>query len=91
MMKDVLHGKQVLLVLDDMWSPGVWTKVLKVPFQSFRADTRVLITTRDGRIAQQMDAVYTHKVQLLSDEDAWSLLCKVFLFSCSCINGLYIV
>ncbi|KAK1272753.1 putative disease resistance protein RGA1 [Acorus gramineus] len=77
MMRDVLRGKQVLLVLDDMWGPEVWTKVLRVPFQSFTADTRVLITTRDVRVAKKVGAVYTHQVKVLPDEDAWSLLCKV--------------
>ncbi|KAK1297489.1 putative disease resistance protein RGA1 [Acorus calamus] len=77
MMKDVLHGKQVLLVLDDMWGPEVWTKLLRVPFQCFTADTRVLITTRDVSVARKVGAVYTHQAEVLPDEHAWSLLSKV--------------
>ncbi|KAK1295949.1 putative disease resistance RPP13-like protein 3 [Acorus calamus] len=74
MMRNVLLGKHVLLVLDDLWSDRVWNEVLRVPFQNFTADTRVLITTRDEGIARQMKAVYKHEVKVLPDEDAWSLL-----------------
>ncbi|KAK1269403.1 Disease resistance protein RGA2 [Acorus gramineus] len=80
----LLGGKRVLLVLDDLWSNQVWEECLRVPFHSFcNPDSRVLITARNGEIARQMGAVYTHEMKLLSDDDGLSLLhkvCLLFLF-----------
>ncbi|KAK1317076.1 putative disease resistance protein RGA1 [Acorus calamus] len=77
-MNEVLAGRQFLLVLDDLWSNGIWEDCLRIPFNCFTAESRVLITTRNEEIARQMGAVYIHKMQGLSDDDdAWSLLCKV--------------
>ncbi|KAK1317074.1 putative disease resistance RPP13-like protein 1 [Acorus calamus] len=77
-LKTLLGGKRILLVLDDLWSNQVWEECLRVPFHCFcNQDSRVLITTRNGEIARQMGAVYTHQMELLSDNDGFSLLCKV--------------
>ncbi|KAK1272749.1 putative disease resistance protein RGA3 [Acorus gramineus] len=59
-MEKLIHGKHVLVVLDDLWSDGVWKDGLRVPFQALTAESRVLITTRDQGTARQMKAVYTH-------------------------------
>ncbi|KAK1271355.1 putative disease resistance RPP13-like protein 1 [Acorus gramineus] len=76
-MKSVLSGKRFLLVLDDLWSDQVWKDCLRVPLHDSTSDSMVLITTRNGEIATQMGAAYTHEMGVLSDDDAWSVLCKV--------------
>ncbi|KAK1283714.1 putative disease resistance RPP13-like protein 1 [Acorus calamus] len=75
-MKEVLSGNRFLLILDDLWSDEAWKDCLRVPFDGFTADSRVLITTRNGEIAAQMGAAHTHEMKVLSDDDAWSVLCK---------------
>jgi len=73
-----LTGKKLLLVMDDVWNHTAWNDVLEVPFVMAAAEgSRVLITTRDGRVAQRMRAEYPyHRVDKLGPEDAWSLMKK---------------
>lgn len=71
-----LTGKTILLVMDDMWSVSAWKDVLRTPLTSAVArGSRVLITTRDERVAREMKAIKPyHRVDKLLPEDAWSLL-----------------
>ncbi|KAK1297019.1 putative disease resistance protein RGA3 [Acorus calamus] len=78
LLMEVLRGNQFLLVLDDLWSDQVWEDCLRDPFRDCMSSTsKVLITTRKRKIAGQMRAAYIHEMKGLSDNDAWSLLCKV--------------
>ncbi|KAM3296671.1 hypothetical protein ACQJBY_038825 [Aegilops geniculata] len=71
-----LKGKKLFLVLDDVWNHGAWDNVLKTPLANVVAQgSRVLITTRDERVARGMKAVHpNHHVDKLEEKDAWSLL-----------------
>ncbi|XP_044390764.1 uncharacterized protein [Triticum aestivum] len=73
-----LTGKKVLLVMDDVWNHAAWEDVLERPFVLAAAQgSRVLITTRNERVAQAMGAEHPyHRVNKLGPEDAWSLLKK---------------
>ncbi|KAI4979018.1 hypothetical protein ZWY2020_015771 [Hordeum vulgare] len=75
---NTLTGKKLFLVLDDVWNHGAWDDVLKTPLSNVVArGSRVLITTRDERVARGMKAVLPyHHVDKLEEEDAWSLLKK---------------
>ncbi|XP_038970913.1 putative disease resistance protein RGA4 [Phoenix dactylifera] len=77
MLSELLGNKKFFVVLDDVWDAQVWDKLLRNPLQSGLADSRILITTRNINIAQQMGAIYTHMVDKLSREDGWSLICKM--------------
>ncbi|KAI4979029.1 hypothetical protein ZWY2020_015782 [Hordeum vulgare] len=78
-----LKGKKLFLVLDDVWDYGAWDDVLKTPLANIVAQgSRVLVTTRDERVARRMKAVLPyHHVDKLEDEDAWSLLKKQIISS----------
>ncbi|KAF7082585.1 hypothetical protein CFC21_086449 [Triticum aestivum] len=78
-----LTGKKLLLVLDDVWSHGAWGNVLEIPLANVVArGSRVLVTTRDERVARGMKAVLPyHHVDKLEEEDAWSLLKKQMVSS----------
>ncbi|ONK62533.1 uncharacterized protein A4U43_C07F5070 [Asparagus officinalis] len=65
-----------MFVLDDVWDVSVWEMLLRNPLSVGVVGSRVLVTTRDERVANRMRAVYCHKVDILSPEDGWSLLCK---------------
>ncbi|KAM3296673.1 hypothetical protein ACQJBY_038827 [Aegilops geniculata] len=73
-----LKGKKLFLVLDDVWNHGAWDDVLKAPLANDVArGSRVLVTTRDERVARGMKAVLPyHHVDKLEEEDAWLLLKK---------------
>uniref|UniRef100_A0A453MX87 Disease resistance protein RGA3 n=1 Tax=Aegilops tauschii subsp. strangulata TaxID=200361 RepID=A0A453MX87_AEGTS len=73
-----LTGKKLLLVLDDVWSHEAWGDVLEIPLaNTLVRGSRVLLTTRDERVARGMKAVLPyHHVDKLKEEDAWSLLKK---------------
>ncbi|KAI4979038.1 hypothetical protein ZWY2020_015791 [Hordeum vulgare] len=73
-----LKGKKLFLVLDDVWDHEAWDDVLKTSLSNVVAQgSRVLVTTRDERVARRMKAVLPyHHVDKLEEEDAWSLLKK---------------
>jgi NB-ARC domain/Rx N-terminal domain len=73
-----VRGKKFLLVLDDVWaeSQAVWHDLLRAPLMSGADGSRLLITTRDERVANRMWAAKLHHVERLCDEDGWSLLIK---------------
>ncbi|KAM0825863.1 hypothetical protein ACQ4PT_069252 [Festuca glaucescens] len=77
-LKDALRGKKLLLVMDDVWDHRAWDNVLKIPFVDAAAEgSRVLVTTRDARVARGMKVVPPfHYIDKLDDDDAWSLLKK---------------
>ncbi|KAF7082587.1 hypothetical protein CFC21_086450 [Triticum aestivum] len=78
-----LKGKKLFLVLDDVWNHGAWGDVLKTPLDNVVArGSRVLITTRDEKVARGMKAELPyHHVDKLEEEDAWSLLKKQIVSS----------
>ncbi|XP_078148471.1 putative disease resistance protein RGA3 [Carex rostrata] len=77
-LKRLVQGKKFLLVLDDVWeeSRAVWNSLLRAPMSGGAHGSRLLVTTRDDRVADGMRAAKLHRVEKLSDEDGWSLLLK---------------
>ncbi|KAF3325245.1 disease resistance RPP13-like protein 1 [Carex littledalei] len=76
-----VNGKKFFLVLDDVWaeSRAVWDDLLRAPMSSGAHGSRLLVTSRDERVANGMRATKSHRVEKLSDEDGWSLLIKQVL------------
>ncbi|KAJ3684132.1 hypothetical protein LUZ61_013296 [Rhynchospora tenuis] len=74
----LVQNKKFFLVLDDVWpeSQDVWNGLLREAMIGGARGSRLLVTTRDDRVARFFQATTTHHVQKLSDEDAWSLLAK---------------
>ncbi|TVU23010.1 hypothetical protein EJB05_32736, partial [Eragrostis curvula] len=77
-----LAGSKFLVVLDDVWSDGAWTCVLRDPIVGAarqQPGSRVVVTTRNNELVKNMvgtTANSQHHVQPMDDEDAWSLLKK---------------
>jgi WD40 repeat protein len=69
-LREILHEKHVLLILDDVWSVdhAVALNVVSAP-------GRLLITTRNSEILAGLDA-YEFRVGLLTPEEALKLLAK---------------
>ncbi|XP_078162373.1 putative disease resistance protein RGA3 [Carex rostrata] len=78
LLERLVRGKQFLLVMDDVWeeSQVVWDGLLRAPMSGGGHGSRLLITTQDERVANQMRAIKSHRVDKLSLEDGWSLLTK---------------
>nr|CAD1843650.1 unnamed protein product [Ananas comosus var. bracteatus] len=71
-----LGGRSIFLVLDDVWRSDVWTDLLRNPLQNGAASGCVLVTTRDQNVAMRMGAKHIHRVEKMSVDSGWALLCK---------------
>jgi hypothetical protein len=62
-------------VLDDLWEYDVWTNLLRTPLD-VAAQITILVTTRHDTVAKAIGVGHMHRVELLSEEVGWELLCK---------------
>ncbi|EYU21495.1 hypothetical protein MIMGU_mgv1a026517mg [Erythranthe guttata] len=81
-----ISGKKFLLVLDDVWTEDdtKW-KPLKNAIKSGGHGSKVLVTTRNERVAIMMMGEFIkndqmiHRLGVLNDEHCWSLFCRIAL------------
>ncbi|GAA0160310.1 antimicrobial response protein [Lithospermum erythrorhizon] len=73
-----ISGKKFLLVLDDVWNEDerLW-EPLRNSLENGECGSRVLVTTRNEKVAIMMGSAYLHRLGLLSDVDCWSLFKKI--------------
>ncbi|RVW28342.1 putative disease resistance RPP13-like protein 1 [Vitis vinifera] len=74
-LSDALAGKRFLLVLDDVWNKnyGDWV-LLRSPFSTGAAGSKIIVTTRDAEVARMMAGSDNyHYVKALSYDDCWSV------------------
>ncbi|CAL5331161.1 unnamed protein product [Camellia sinensis] len=76
-LKQALAGKKFLIVLDDVWTKKYndWND-LSSPFNDGAQGSKVVVTTRSRDVARMMATVELHDVEILSDEDCWSLFAQ---------------
>ncbi|KAL5707524.1 hypothetical protein ACHQM5_018418 [Ranunculus cassubicifolius] len=71
-----LTRMRYLVVLDDMWNVEDWG-LLKSAFPDGITGSKVILTTRNKKIAAEADPRSHHfEPQILSEDDAWDLLSK---------------
>ena len=78
-LKGSLGDKKFLLVLDDVWEKGCseWDR-LRIPLLDAGKGSKVVVTTRNTKVAAVMQAVHPHYLLgELSAEDCWSLFKKL--------------
>ncbi|XP_028069935.1 putative disease resistance RPP13-like protein 1 [Camellia sinensis] len=76
-LKQALAGKKFLIVLDDVWNKKYndWND-LSSPFNDGAQGSKVVVTTRSRDVARMMATVELHDIEILSDEDCWSLFAQ---------------
>ncbi|KAL5198417.1 hypothetical protein ABZP36_001929 [Zizania latifolia] len=74
LLRSYLEGKKFLLVIDDVWGENVWDGRLEIQAQHGSPGSRVLVTTRDERVARRMGAIHLHRVKRMNEDDGWWLL-----------------
>nr|GMC70897.1 disease resistance protein At4g27190-like [Ipomoea batatas] len=68
---NTLKGKRFLLILDDIWE-GVYLNDVGIsPLEDH--DSKVILTTRNFRVCQEMCTDIEFEICRLSDEEAWKL------------------
>ncbi|KAJ4973700.1 hypothetical protein NE237_006874 [Protea cynaroides] len=70
-----IDGKHFLLVLDDVWNenPMEWDP-LRLSLKSGARGSKIIVTTRNERVADIMGTTYVYNLGILSDKACWSLL-----------------
>ncbi|KAG6671094.1 hypothetical protein I3843_Q016100 [Carya illinoinensis] len=72
-----LNGKKFLLVLDDVWSEKpIHQEFLSQLLHYGTRGSTILVTTRNDSVASAMHAIATHHLDLLRENDCWSLFEK---------------
>ncbi|XP_077237406.1 putative disease resistance protein RGA3 [Tasmannia lanceolata] len=78
-LQDVLKDQRFLIVLDDVWYENQihshWVS-LRAPFGVGAKGSKIIITTRDERVARTMAAIRSHHLEVLSDDDCWKLFTR---------------
>ncbi|XXG50863.1 hypothetical protein AAC387_Pa02g4769 [Persea americana] len=69
-----VDNRKILLVLDDVWNENetLWEN-LRVPLKDAARGSRILVTTRNRKVAEVMETTHIHDLHILSDSDCWKL------------------
>lgn len=72
-----LKGKKFFLVLDDVWNENraIWEKAC-LPLKAGRSGSKVLVTTRNQRVAEITGTKPPYQLRRLSENDCWTLFCR---------------
>ncbi|KAM6547062.1 hypothetical protein CsatB_027798 [Cannabis sativa] len=72
-----LKGKKFLIVLDDVWEDDyvLWTDMMK-PFKDGARGSKIMVTTRNEKVADIIRTVDTHHLRELSEDECWALFVK---------------
>ncbi|KAL4597832.1 hypothetical protein ACB092_11G016900 [Castanea dentata] len=75
---DLIKEKKYFLVLDDVWTEDYkkW-EPFKLALKNDVYGSRILVTTRKQRAAEVMGSVLMINLELLSNEDCWSIFSKI--------------
>ncbi|KAJ4769943.1 Disease resistance protein [Rhynchospora pubera] len=75
-LKELLSSRRYLIILDDVWDTKVWEQ-LKDAFPDVQNASRVLMTSRDEKVAKSADHPrMSYKLKFLDDDESLELLLK---------------
>ncbi|KAJ8748202.1 hypothetical protein K2173_000610 [Erythroxylum novogranatense] len=73
---DYLHQKRYVIVLDDVWSIDLWSRI-RAAFPNNKHRSRIILTTRNENVAASVGiGSIIHRLEHLQEKEAWSLFCK---------------
>ncbi|KAF8410870.1 hypothetical protein HHK36_003407 [Tetracentron sinense] len=76
MLINYLRPKRYMVVLDDVWSIDLWSKI-RGAFPNSRCGSRIILTTRNENVASSVGiGSRVHRLEPLLENDAWALFCK---------------
>ncbi|KAK7401000.1 hypothetical protein VNO78_12309 [Psophocarpus tetragonolobus] len=76
-LKNNVRDKKFLVVLDDLWNEKYndWHNLI-APFSSGKKGSKIIVTTRQQRVAKITHTFPTYELQPLSDENCWHILAR---------------
>ncbi|KAH1234535.1 putative disease resistance RPP13-like protein 1 [Glycine soja] len=76
-LKNNLRDKKFLLVLDDLWNEKYndWHHLI-APFSSGKKGSKIIVTTRQQKVAQVTHTFPIYELKPLSDENCWHILAR---------------
>ncbi|GAV89259.1 LOW QUALITY PROTEIN: NB-ARC domain-containing protein, partial [Cephalotus follicularis] len=76
-LRDALNKKKFLIILDDVWNTeyGLW-EALKSPFAAGAPGSRIIVTTREAKVARLMGPIEYYELKPLSNDDCWLVFVK---------------
>ncbi|XP_074365484.1 disease resistance protein RPM1 [Apium graveolens] len=81
MLIDILHLNRYFVVLDDVWSIDLWSRI-RGAFPDNGRGSRILFTTRNENVAKSVGpGSHVHRIEPLKEDDAWSLFCRKAFWS----------
>ncbi|KAL3497696.1 hypothetical protein ACH5RR_040428 [Cinchona calisaya] len=76
MLIEYLLSRRYLVVLDDVWSIDLWSRIWRA-FPENHCGSRIVFTTRDENVATSVGpGSRVHRLEPLQEHDAWSLFCR---------------
>ncbi|XP_028803913.1 putative disease resistance RPP13-like protein 1 [Neltuma alba] len=76
-LRNGLSNRRFLIVLDDLWNENYndWVDLIS-PFCKGRTGSKIIVTTREQRVAQMTHTFPVLELSLLSNDNCWFLLSK---------------
>ncbi|XP_028806826.1 putative disease resistance RPP13-like protein 1 [Neltuma alba] len=76
-LRNSLSNRRFLIVLDDLWNEKYsdWDDLI-TPFHNGKRGSKIIVTTRQPRVAEITHTFPVHKLSHLSDDNCWSLISK---------------
>ncbi|XP_044481816.1 disease resistance protein At4g27190-like [Mangifera indica] len=72
-----MNGKNILLILDNIWEPLEFEKMIGIPCGAGRGRNKLLFTTRNKNVLERMDSTNNFGMHFLKDDEAWTLFTKM--------------
>ncbi|XP_044482580.1 putative disease resistance protein At3g15700 [Mangifera indica] len=72
-----MEGKNILLIIDNIWEPLEFEKTIGIPCGADRGRNKLLFTTRNLDVLESMGSTNNFGMGILNEEEAWTLFTKM--------------